>query len=96
MQQDLNSSCCGSDSEKKVCTLEDVEGYVVQSLVFSVTSQGRAEHYIDACDYDPRDVDEYHCMNCDGIWTVKQKYDQAARVETWRKVVERFSASEVV
>jgi hypothetical protein len=69
----------------RLCIIEDVEGYVVQSVVVTLDSDGNGEDVIDRCDSDMDALDEYHCSNCDEYWRV-EKFDSIARAAVWEKV----------
>lgn len=76
-------------TDEQSCTLQDIEVLLVQSLRFTATAEGEAQDYIDVCDYDSRDVNEYYCDNCDTYWTVDEKY--TTRWEAWQAVRDHLS-----
>ena len=69
---------------EETCTREDLECYLVQSLLFTVEDSGHAGDFLDSCEYDSGDVDEYRCANCGEYWPVKNKYDSAERASAWQ------------
>lgn len=69
------------------CTREDLRGYVPRSQDFTVDTLGIAQDYVDSADFDPHDVDEYHCQRCLGYWPVGQRWSEVARLQAWRQAI---------
>lgn len=76
-------------TDEHPCTLEDIQALLVQSLRFTATAEGEARYYIDACDYDSRDIDEYYCDNCYAYWTIGEEYN--TRSAAWQAVCDHLS-----
>ncbi len=81
--------------EQTPCEREDLECYLLQSVAFTVNDSGYAEDYVDRCEYDDTEVDEYTCRNCGNYWPVKNRYDSASVAETWEAALVHIGAPEV-
>lgn len=78
------------NNEQQPCTRDHLECYLIQSLLFTVSDDGRGYEFLDTSEYDVRDVDEYRCANCGQNWPVSNKYDSSARAIAWQAALDHL------
>ena|ERR1700733_7847545 len=79
---------------EKSCTLDDVVALVPQSAMYAVDAVGDADYYLDTCEADLQEVEEYHCSNCGTLWAVGEGYE--TKLAAWQAVSAHFGESERV
>ncbi len=81
-------------NEQRVCTREDLECYLLQSVAFTVNDSGYAGDCVDHCEYDDAEVDKYTCRSCGSYWRVENRYDRASVKQAWEAALAHIGVRE--
>lgn len=78
-------------NNQQPCSQEDLQGYVLQSVLVELTDDGRGDFVIDRCELDLESVDEYYCNNCQRYWRVADRYNTRSRAEAYRAAIRHLT-----